>query len=97
MEWGRKLPHFLYMKREWRCVDGNNHYYFQTHNGKVIGQVYNLAHTIVWGARIPVSATEEQVLGRYIEMEFAKKAIEEYWEEKDRTLEVPHEHLLSTL
>ncbi len=76
----------MLMKRQWRCVDGNNHYYFQVHNGKVIGQVYNLAHTIVWGARIPVSATEEEVLGRYIEMEFAKKAIEEYWDGKDRTI-----------
>ena len=82
------------MRRQWRCVDGNNHYYFRTSNGKVIGQVYNLAHTIVWGARVPISATEEEVLGQYIEMEYAKRAIEEYWDEKDRTLEVVHEHLL---
>ena len=85
------------MKREWRCVTNNSHYYFQTHNGKVVGQAYNLAHTIVWGAKIPINATEDLILGQYIEMQFAKKAIEEYWEEKDRTLEVPHEHLLSTL
>ena len=97
MEWGRKLPHFLYMKREWQCVTSNSHYYFQTHNGKVVGQAYNLAHTIVWGAKIPINATEDLILGQYIEMQFAKKAIEEYWEEKDRTLEVPHEHLLPTL
>ena len=74
------------MKRQWRCVDGNNHYYFQVHNGKVIGQVYNLAHTIVWGAKIPISATEELILGQYIEMEYAKQAIEEYWDGKDRTI-----------
>jgi hypothetical protein len=82
------------MKRQWRCVDGNNHYYFQTHNGKVIGQVYNYAHTIVWGAKARTNPTEELILGQYIEMEFAKKAIEEYWDELDRTLEVIHEHLL---
>lgn len=85
------------MKREWQCVTSNSHYYFQTHNGKVVGQAYNLAHTIVWGAKIPINATEDLILGQYIEMQFAKKAIEEYWEEKDRTLEVPHEHLLPTL
>lgn len=82
------------MKRQWRCVTKDCHYYFQAHNGLVIGQAYNLAHTIVWGAKIPVSATEEKILGQYIEMEFAKQAIEEYWNEKDRTLEVVHEHLL---
>jgi hypothetical protein len=86
------------MKRQWRCVSTNNcHYYFQVHNGLVVGQIYNLAHTIIWGAKIPVSANEDLILGQYVEMEFAKKAIEEYWGEKDRTLEVPHEHLLSTL
>lgn len=82
------------IKREWRCVTKDCHYYFQVHNGLVVGQAYNLAHTIIWGAKIPVNATEELILGQYVEMEFAKKAIEEYWNEKDRTLEVIHEHLL---
>lgn len=76
------------MRRQWRCVDKNNHYYFQTHDGRIIGQVYNLAYTIVWGAKIPVNATEELIIGQYIEQEYAKKAIEEYWEEKDRTFDV---------
>lgn len=76
------------MKREWRCINSNSHYYFQTHDGKVIGQAYNLAHTIVWGAKIPVTATEERILGQYIELEFAKRAIEEYWGDKDRTIEI---------
>ena len=76
------------MKRQWRCVDKNNHYYFQVDNGLVVGQVYNYAHTIIWGAKIPINATEEMILGQYVEMEFAKRAIEEYWEEKDRTLDM---------
>ena len=84
------------MKREWRYVDKNTHYYFQTHNGRVIGQAYNIAFTIVWGAKIPINATEELILGQYIELEYAKRAIEEYWEEKDRTFDmVDNEHLLS--
>lgn len=82
------------MNRQWRCATKDCHYYFQTRNGLVVGQAYNLAHTIVWGAKIPVNATEELILGQYIEMEYAKRAIEEYWDEKDRTLEVVHEHLL---
>jgi hypothetical protein len=85
------------IRRDWRFVNGLHYYYYQVHNGKVIGQAYNLANSIIWGAKIPISATEELILGQYIEMEYAKKAIEEYWNEKDRTLEVPSEHLLSTL
>lgn len=88
------------MRRDWRSAGSGTfytYYYFQVSNGKVIGQVYNLANTILWGAKIPVNATEELILGQYIEMAFAKKAIEEYWEEKDRTLEAVHEYLLPTL
>ena len=84
------------MKRQWRCIDKNCHYYFQTRNGLVIGQAYNLAHTIVWGAKIPVNATEELILGQYIEMEYAKQAIEEYWEKKDKTIDLQSQNLLSS-
>lgn len=75
------------MRRGWRCISSNHHYYFQEHDGLIIGQAYNLALTIIWGAKIPINATEEHVLGQYIELEFAKKAIEEYWDKKDRTYE----------
>lgn len=85
------------MRRDWRYIEKNSHYYFQVHDGKVIGQAYNIAFTIVWGAKIPINASEELILGQYIELEYAKRAIEKYWEEKDRTLEVVHEHLLPTL
>jgi hypothetical protein len=83
------------MKRQWRYVDKNVHYYHQVYNGLVIGQAYNLAHTIIWGAKIPINHDEDLYLGQYVELEYAKHAIEEYWDEKDRTLEVPHEYLLS--
>jgi hypothetical protein len=82
------------MNRQWRLADKNNHYY-QSHNGLIVGHAYNVVHTIVWGAKIPINAAEELILGQYVELEYAKRAIEEYWEEKDRTLEVPHEYLLS--
>ena len=76
------------MKREWRNVDKGCQYYFQARNGLIIGQIYNLAYTSIWGAKIPINATEERILGQYVEMEFAKRAIEEYWGEKDRTLDL---------
>ncbi len=83
------------INRQWRLADKNNHYYHQSHNGLIVGHAYNVVHTIVWGAKIPINAAEELILGQYVELEHAKRAIEEFWEGKDRTLEVVHEHLLS--
>lgn len=82
------------MKREWRCVTSNSHYYFQTHNGLVVGQIYNLAHTIIWGAKIPITANEDHYLGQYVDADFAKKAVEEYWDDKDHTFEIQSSNLL---
>lgn len=82
------------MRREWKDVDKGCQYYYKVHSGLIVGQVYNLAYTSIWGAKIPVTSTEELILGQYIGIEYAKRAIEEYWDEKDRTLEVVHEHLL---
>jgi hypothetical protein len=84
------------MKRQWRCISTNNsYYYFQTHNGLVVGQIYNLAHTIIWGAKIPISANEELILGQYVEMEFAKKAVEEYWDSQDRTISLQTKNIVA--
>ena len=82
------------MRRDWRDIDKGTQYYYQTHNGLIVGQVYNMAYTSIWGAKIPINATEEEILGQYISLETARVAIEEYWDEKDRTLEVVHEYLL---
>jgi len=46
------------MTRHWLDVEKNSHYYYQVHDGKVLGQAYNIAFSIVWGAKIPISATE---------------------------------------
>jgi hypothetical protein len=76
------------MKRQWRYVDKNIHYYFQTNDGQVIGKAYNVALTIIWGAKIPINATEELIIGEFVELEYAKLAIERYWNEKDRTFDM---------
>jgi hypothetical protein len=78
----------LKMKRAWRLADSNNHYYHQVDNGLVVGHVFNYAHTIVWGAKVPspLDRNEDIILGRYVEKEFAKRAVEEYWERSDKTL-----------
>jgi hypothetical protein len=73
------------IRREWLNIDKGCQYYYQVHDGRIVGQVYNLAHTSVWGAKIPVTATDYQMLGNFIEIEYAKKAVEKHWYLKDRT------------
>lgn len=82
------------MTREWLNAEQNCSYYFYKHSGRIIGQAFNFAHTRIWGAKIYVTPIEELLLGQFISLETAKSAIEEYWEEKDRTFEVNREHLL---
>ena len=82
------------MRRDWRDIDKGVQYFYQVRDGLIVGQVYNMAYTSIWGAKIPVSATEELVLGQYVTLEFAKRAVEEHWDEKDRTFEVQSEYLL---
>ena len=97
-QWSREIStEYKLMRREWRDIDKGIQYYYQVGNGLIVGQVYNMAYTSIWGAKIPISATEELILGQYVSLEFAKRAVEEHWNDKDRTLEVPSEHLLPTL
>jgi hypothetical protein len=76
------------MKRAWRLADSNNHYYHQVDDGLVVGHVFNYAHTIVWGAKVPspLDRNDDIILGRYVEMEFAKRAVEGYWDKSDKTI-----------
>lgn len=82
------------MRREWKDVDKGVQYYYQVHNGLIVGQIYNMAYTSIWGAKIPISPTEELILGQFVGVEFAKLAVEDHWGDKDRTLEGHHEYLL---
>ena len=82
------------MRRDWRDIDKGVQYFYQVRDGLIVGQVYNMAYTSIWGAKIPLSSTEELVLGQYVTLEFAKRAVEEHWNEKDRTFEVQSEYLL---
>ena len=73
-------------ERMWKDTEQNHYYLYETANGLIVGQVYNLAHTKIWGAKINVIPNEEKYLGQYITVVFAKKATENYWNIQERTL-----------
>ena len=71
---------------EWKDAENGTFYFFRQTDGMIVGQVYNMAHTKIFGAKIPVNASEENILGHYINADFAKKAVENYWDIQERTL-----------
>ena len=55
-------------------------------NGKIIGSVYKIGNSIgIWGGKV-YSDNEEGTLGQYIDSDWARKAVENYWDVMSRTL-----------
>ena len=73
--------------KNWKDADHKVSYYYQGDTGRIVGQVYNLAHTNVYGAKVYSELNEERYLGQYISCESAKKAIEHFWNVQELTLE----------
>jgi hypothetical protein len=71
---------------EWKDAENGTFYFFKKDNGLIVGQVWNYAHTKIFGAKILIVPNEEKLLGQYINVDFAKKSIERYWEIQGRTL-----------
>lgn len=75
------------MKKIWKDAEHNTHYYYREFDGRIVGQIYNIAHTKVWGCKILIEHNEEKYLGLYISEHYAKLAIEEYWDTQERTFD----------
>lgn len=75
--------------RDWRDAEHKVSYYFLKDTGRIIGQVYNLAHTNIYGAKVYSDLNEERYLGQYIDLNSAKIAVDTFWNIQERTL--PHE------
>lgn len=73
------------MKYDWKDAGHDTYYYYKTDNGFIVGQTHNIAHTKIYVAVLH-SGNEEKFLGRYVTLEFAKKAIENYWDIQEKTL-----------
>ena len=61
--------------------------YYDNQDGKIIGAVYKIGNqTGIWGSRIYLINNSEQILGQYVDSDFARRAVELYWEIDSRTL-----------
>ena len=60
--------------------------YYDDEDGKIIGTVYKVGNTqTIWGATVHRNNVDG-ALGQYIDSDFAKSAVEEYWDIQSRTL-----------
>ena len=74
------------MIKDWRDADHGVSYYYLRDTGRIVGQVWNMAHTHIYGAKATSEANEERILGHYITFDHAKKAVENFWNIQERTL-----------
>ena len=72
--------------KKWIEKEFSQWVYYDEEDGKIIGYVYKVGNQLgIWGARAQ-NNHEETVLGQYIDSDYAKKAIERYWNVMSRTL-----------
>ena len=72
------------MKR-WTEKEFSQWVYYDDTDGKIIGSVYKVGtQNTIWGAK--VYTDREGVLGQYIDSDYAKKAVELFWDVQSRTV-----------
>jgi hypothetical protein len=73
--------------KQWQEKEFSQWVYFDDQDGKIIGAVYKIGtSTGIWGARVYLINTQENVLGQYIDSDYARKSVELYWEIDSRTV-----------
>ena len=73
--------------KQWQEKEFSQWVYYDDQDGKIIGAVYKIGtSTGIWGARVYLINTQENVLGQYIDSDYARKAVQLYWEIDSRTV-----------
>lgn len=72
--------------RQWREAEHSNHFYYHMDTGLIQAHVYKIGQSYtIYHAKIYFENTD-RVIGAYIELEFAKRAVETWWLQQDVTL-----------
>ncbi len=73
--------------KQWQEKEFSQWVYYDDQDGRIIGAVYKIGtSTGIWGGRVYLMSPEEKVLGQYIDSDYARKAVELYWEIDSRTV-----------
>ena len=72
--------------KKWMEKEFSQWVYYDDEDGKIIGAVYKIGNSnSIWGSKV-YHEKEEGVLGQYIDSDYAKKAVENFWGMMGRTL-----------
>ena len=72
--------------RKWQEYENNNQYYYDDEDGMVIGQVHRFGNSVNIYTATVKSSNGENLLGQFVTVDYAKKAVRNFWEIQDRTL-----------
>lgn len=78
------------MNYEWK-EKGQSFYYFIKEDGRIVGKVSylplsSICIALVYTGQYTFTIDDERHLGQYITMQFAKDAVQYYWDTQSRTL-----------
>lgn len=71
--------------RRWHEIEQNNLYYYDESDGLVIGQIHCFGNSLIFTGTVKPDNIDK-ILGTYISREYAKKAVETFWNWQDKTL-----------
>ncbi len=70
--------------KKWTEKEYSQWVYYDDIDGKIIGASYKVGNmNSIWGAKIYKEV--EYILGTYIDSDYARKAVETYWDIESRT------------
>jgi len=71
--------------KKWIEKEFSQWVYYDEDDGKIIGAVYKIGNQVsIYGAKVYTNV--EGILGQYVDSDYARKAVEYYWEVSSRTL-----------
>ncbi len=72
--------------RNWRESEHSNHFYYDENTGLIQAHVHKIGNNYtIYSAKV-FSDRSDRIIGSYIELEFAKRAVETWWIQQDITL-----------
>lgn len=71
--------------KKWMEKEFSQFVYYDDADGKIIGAVYKIGNqNSIYGAKVYCEV--EGILGQYIDSDYARKAVEIYWDIQSRTV-----------
>jgi hypothetical protein len=80
--------------KQWMEKEYSQWVYYDDEDGKIIGSVYKVGNNqTIYGGQVNSQTNNESlILGQYIDMNYAKRGVEMFWDIQSRTL-IEHEEL----